>query len=862
VRLDNSEDHCQRGDALCKSGRYEDALASYDAALAVRPDYIKALFHRANALYAMKRFEEALAGYVRILALQPNHAEILCNHGNTLYQLARFEEALTSYDGALALRKDYAVALNNRGLTLQQLKRPDEALVSYDRALAVRPNYADALYNRGIIFQELKQFEDALASYNRVLSVQPDHVQALSNRGNVLYQLARFEEALASYDQALTARPDYAEALCNRGLTLQQLKRLNEALASYDRALAARPDYVEALCNRGNALYQLARLEEALVSYDRALAVRPDYAEAHCNCGSILYQLARFEEALASYDRAIAAQPDYAEALCNRGLTLQRLRRLDEALASYDRALAIRPDYAEALYNRGIALRGLKRFGDALASYDRALIVRPDYADALCNRGIALEGLKRFDEAMASYERALELRPDHTRAFSSAADCTIKLCDWDRRRRFASDLASITLPFVLLGYSGDPALQLRCARKFVEEQTSSVGRFFWTGGTWRNEKLRIAYLSADFHHHATAFLMAGLFEQHDRSRFCIIGVSFGPDDGSEIRKRLIAAFDEFHDVRVKGDKETAQLIYDLKVDIAVDLKGYTENSRLILAYRPAPIQVNYLGFPATMGASFIDYVIADRVVAPFEHERFFTEKIVHLPDCYQVNDSKRKIFDRTLTRQEVDLPNQGFVFCCFNNNWKITPEIFDIWMRLLSQVKDSVLWLLRANEIAEKNLRNEAQARGIDPSRLIFAGLLTQDQHLARYQLADLFLDTLPYNAHTTASDALWAGLPVLTCLGQSFAGRVAASLLYTIGLPELVTVNLDEYHAVALKLALNPNTLSATRRTLEKNRLITPLFDTDRFRRNIETAYITMWENWQCGQPPSSFAVAGAISR
>ena len=381
----------------------------------------------------------------------------------------------------------------------------------------------------------------------------------------------------------------------------------------------------------------------------------------------MLQELKRFDEALASYDKALALKPDYAEAFNNRGVTLKELKQLDEALASYEKALVLKPDYVEAFNNRGSALGELKRLDEALASYDRRLALRPDYAEAFYNRGVALQELKRLDEALASYDRALAVKPDHAHAFSGIADCVNMICDWRRTTVVADDVIahvsekkSIIAPFVLLGYSGDLALQLQCARNFVADKIPSLPRPLWTGATWRHDKVRIAYLSADFHRHATAYLMAELFERHDRSQFEIIGVSFGVDDRSEMRKRLVAAFDQFYDVRTKSDEEVAKLLHDLQVDIAIDLMGYTRDSRPgILAYRPAPIQASYLGFPGTMGAEFIDYIIADKTVAPFEHQSFYTEKIVHLPDCYQVNDTKRKIAERTPTRQEAGLPRKA-----------------------------------------------------------------------------------------------------------------------------------------------------------------------------------------------------------
>src|SRR6185369_7371278 len=445
-----------------------------------------------------------------------------------------------------------------------------------------------------------------------------------------------------------------------------------------------------------------------------------------------------------------------------------------------------------------------------------------------------------------------------------AADCAIKLCDWDKRALFGSDLnehvrgkKSIVSPFLLLGYRDDPKLQLQCAKNYIDYIVPAPPQPIWNGQTWRNDKLRVAYVSGDFNSHPVAFLAAELFEKHDRSKFEFIGISFGMDDGSEMRRRLVAAFDRFYDVRSISDSTVAKLLGELQADIAIDLTGYTQNERpAIFAHRPAPIQVNYLGYPGTMGAPFIDYVIADKIVAPFELQPHFSEKIVHLPDCYQANDTKRKIAARAPTRQEAGLPDQAFVFCCFNNSWKITPEVFDVWMRLLHQVEDSVLWLLSDKGGAGRNLRAQAQRHGIDPSRIVFASQMPPDEHLARHALADLFLDTLPYNAHTTASDALWTGLPLVTCIGVAVAGRVAASILHAASVPELITANLAEYEGLALKLAKDPARLAAMRAKLVRNRDTCALFNTDRFARHIEAAFVTMWETWQRGEKPKSFSV------
>ena len=779
-------------------------------------------------------------------------------------QAGRLAQAEACYRRVLATNPDHADALHLLGVVAHQAGRHDLAVELVSQAIKQNGQNAAYFCSLGVALNNRGKLDEAVAAYRQAIRIKPDLAEAHSNLGNALDGQGKLDEAVAAYRQAIRIKPDLAEAHCNLGNALHRQDKPTEALASYDRALTLRPDYADALNNRGNVLQDLKRLDQALASYDRALTLRPDHAEALNNRGNALGQLNRLDEALASYDRALTLRPDHAEVLNNRGNALFGLKRYDEALASYDRALTLRPDHAEALNNRGNALRQLNRLDEALASYDRALTLRPDHAEALNNRGNALRQLNRLDEALASYDRLLDIKADHAHAFSGAADCVMRLCDWDRRTRFAADICahvsgkkSIVSPFVLLGYSGDPALQAQCARNHIENMISSSPPPLWSGQTWRHDKLRVAYLSPDFRSHAVASSTAELFELHDRSRFEIIGVSFALDDRSEMRKRLVAAFDDFHDVRKNSDKEVAKLLNDRRFDIAIDLAGYTQDSRpAILAHRPVPIQVNYLGFTATMGADFIDYIIADAMVLPVEHQPHYTEKVVYLPDCYHVNDRTHKIAERTPTRQEMGLPEHAFVFCCFNKNWKITPEIFDIWMRLLHQVEGSVLWLLGDNEGAERSLRKETQLRGIDPSRLVFAGRLPPAEHLARHRLADLFLDTLPYNSHTTASDALWAGLPVLTCKGEAFAGRVAASLLHAVGIPELITSNLDDYQTLALKLVRDAALLAKIKTKLARNRNMYPLFNTERFARHLEAAYMTMWETWQRGEAPKSFSV------
>lgn len=653
------------------------------------------------------------------------------------------------------------------------------------------------------------------------------------------------------------------EALHYFGVREAQRGQLESARCLLVRALEIERGSYDAHLNLGNVLTELGRFEEALASYGLALALKPDCAQALSNRANALLELKCYEESLASHDRALELEPDYAEAHYNRGNVLLDMKRHEEALASYDKAIALRPDFAQALSNRGDVLGQFKRYDDALASYERALAIDPNNADTLNSCGNALQELKRFKDAVVCYERVVSLKPDYTYAAGALLRSKMNCCDWHvsgERERVTADVRSaknIISPFVFVTVSDSVADQLLCARTCVRENHPASSHPVWRGERYRHERIRLAYLSADYQEHATAYLMAGLFESHDKGRFETIAVSFGSDGPNGMRTRLQGAFDRFIDVRQRSDREVAQLLRDLEVDIAVDLKGYTTDGRPgIFALRGAPVQVNYLGYPGTMGADYLDYIVADRVVIPAEHQGYYAEKVVYLPDTYQVNDSRRRIGKDIPTRAQAGLPGSGFVFCCFNNNYKITPEVFARWMRLLQKVEGSLLWLLEDNAAAVKNLQREARARGIAPERLVFAPRVTLEEHLARHRLADLFLDTLPYNAHTTASDALWAGLPVVTYPGTTFAGRVAASLLNAVGLPELIAHSPEEYESLSLRLATNADLLAGIKAKLARNRSITPLFDTERFRRHIEAAYVTMWERYQRGEPPASFAV------
>ena len=752
-----------------------------------------------------------------------------------------------------------------RGVDLHRQGKLDDAEAAYRAVLTRQPDAAEVLHSMGVLQAQRQNLTEAVEWMGRAAEADPGHITAHVNRGNLLRALGRMEEALVGYDHALAIEPGHREAGLKRCALLTGLGRMEEALAGYERVLAAAPEDLEALFNQGVVLVALDRLGEAVASYDRALAIKPDFVEVLNNRGIALWKNRRCDLAVADYDLALTIRPDYAEAHHNRGIALAYMKRRAEALASYDCAVACKPEYVDAWSNRGTLLAEMGRQDEALASYDRALEIKPDFAEALNNRAGIFRKMGLYERSAQDYSRLLELNPGYEHASGNRLYADALVCKWpgflDSQAALLNAVQqgdAVALPFQAAVLLDSGAAQLMCARSFTSRKYPAAAKPLWSGERYRHERIRIAYLSADFHLHATSHLMAELFERHDRERFEVSAWSFGPETGDAMRARLRSAFEHFNDVRDASDDEVAARLRTAEVDIAVDLKGYSKGSRpAIFARRVAPIQVNYLGYPGTTGADYMDYIIGDAEVIPEGHEAYYSEQVVRLPDSYQVNDSKRVITGQMSGRSAAGLPACGFVFCCFNNNYKITPEVFEVWMRLLQRVEGSVLWLLEDNAAASRNLGLEAEVRGVDGGRLVFAPRVLPPEHLARQRLADLFLDTLPCNAHTTASDALWAGLPVLTCRGQSFAGRVAASLLRAVGLPELIADDLAGYEALALKLATVSGELAALKARLVQNRLTHPLFDIDRYRRHLETAYVTMVEQQRQGKARQGFSVA-----
>jgi protein O-GlcNAc transferase len=816
------------GIAECQRGNLAGGLGYFDQSLALRPDQPDVQHNRALILKRMGRAADAVAGFEQVLKAQPAFADAWLQRGNLLMDLDRLEDAVASFDRVLRLRPDHIEAMINRADAMSNLKRFDTAIAGYDRVVALRSDFAYAWINRGVALAAAK----------------------------------RFAGALDSFDRALALEPGTARIHCERAQALQEMARYEEAIAACDAALRLQPDLVEAWNTRGNAELDLEHYDNALASYDRALAINPDYAEALSNRGAVLLKLNRHAEAIASCDRSLAILPGVAEAYNNRGTALLGLERFAEALADFDKALAINPLSATTLSNRGNALQGLLRFEDAVTAYDRALGIDSGHAEAQNHRGSAMQQMDHLEEAVASYERALNLRPDYPWVPGQALHSRMHLSDWNgfderldniaRRLRRGERPAT---PFLLQSLIDAPDLHRLAAEAFAAEHYSAKTDLGPIASPPRHERIRIAYVSADFDEHPVTYLLAGMLERHDRTRFETYAFSLRTGSGLW-RDRVTGAVDHFIEVSGCEDTDVAAMLRELEIDIAVDLNGFTKDCRTgIFAHRAAPVQVSYIGFLGTMGTPYIDYLIADPVVVPPEAQAHYSEKIVYLPS-FQMNDDSQTTVGRNFSRAEAGLPDGGVVFSCFNLNYKITPNVFATWMRILQRVPGSVLWLYVETQAAIRNLKAEAERQGVDSNRLIFAPRVPLADHQARQALAGLFLDTHPYNAGATASSALRAGVPVVTMLGKSFAARMGASLLHAAGLPELIAQTPEDYENLAVDLALDPDRLAGLRTKLTDNLSRCALFDTARSTRHIEAAYTAMYERANAGLLPDHIHV------
>ncbi|MBF0428052.1 MAG: tetratricopeptide repeat protein [Magnetococcales bacterium] len=784
------------------------------------------MIEQALQMHQTGQLEQAEILYHKLLQENPRHQDALNLLGFLNYERGLKDQAIDWIKKAIDVDPQQPLFYNNLGIVLQNHHKQDEALQCYHKALAINPSYHAAYSNMGTLLQSMGKLDEAMSCQEKAMALNPNFFEAYTNKGNILCDQGKLEEAIEWYKKALTINPQYITAMHNMGYVLQKMNKLDEAKLQLEKALEIKPNYLEALNCLGNVFQDQGQWKNAIACYQKALSFNPNYYEAYCNMGNVLCDQGNLEEAIACHQKALTIKPDLHESFTHMGNALQLQGRMDEAIACYKQALVISPRDKTAMENLGVACN-----------------VHGDLQGAIeCNR------------------KLLTIQENNPNVIASLLNLLKQTCDWseidslfDQMMTLFNSGEKMINPFVFLTLATTPKQQKICAEYYIEKKYRARRHLCDQRSYDKSaSRIKIGYLSCDFLNHATAILIAELIKLHDRSRFEILIYSYSDNDGKEMRQRIIESSDQFIDILHVNHENAAQKILEDGVHILVELKGFTKGARLeISALRPAPIQVSWLGYPGTMGATYIDYIFADPFIIPHGHESDYTEKVVRLPDCYQPNDRLRIYPEQTGSRQEHGLPEHGLIFSNFNQTYKITPEIFAIWMDLLRQIPESCLWLLESNDLVAANLCREAEAHGVNPSRLVFAPKLPVPIHLARYHLVDLVLDTYPVTSHTTASDALWVGAPLLSYVGDTFVSRVAGSLLHAIGLPELVTHSLEEYAALALELARDPQRLQALRYRLQANRLTSPLFDTPRFTKGLEAAYEAIWQRYCEGVAP-----------
>jgi len=808
-------------------------------------DIVKAL-KKAVSYHQAGRLDRACDIYTRIHESDPQHPDALHLLGVIAYQTGTYQTAVDLIKRALVLNPGNAAYYKNLGNAYKEVGQLDDAINFYRKAIDLRPEYAEAYFDLGNAYQKNDCVHEAISAYQSALKILPEMAEAHNNLGIALFDAGSAEQAISHYQAAMRLKSDYLEPHINMGNAIKHQGKFRDALNWYRKAIEKKADCAEAYVGMGSVWQNLGRLSTAVGCYQKALEIKPEYAEAHNDLGTVYLELGNFKAAMVSFKKCADLKPRDPEAYINMGNVAQKENLLEKAISFYKRALDLNPDSYEAKYN----------LGNAYGEYGNSR------------------------QAIACFRQTIHLNPDHPFATSLLIRQLQQICAWNEleapcarlarltQKAFANSEQTVEMPFLAFSLSDDPGHNFRVAKSWadtisaraLEFANSAKTSFEFSAAKKSKDKSRITigYLSADFKNHATAHLMRGLFGCHDRSDFEIIAYSYGENDLSDYRKQIERDCDKFVDIYALNSLEAGKAINKDNVDILVELKGYTDGSRIdICAHRPAPIQVAWLGFPGTTGADFLDYIITDKIVTPPDHAPYFSEKCVYMPHTYQVNNSRQEIAEVIYRRQDFGLPSEGFIFCSFNETYKIEPVMFDIWMKILGEIPNSILWLMSENGAAQENLKKEAERRGIASGRLIFARKLSKDLHLARLQMADIFLDTRIVNGHTTTSDALWAGIPVITLLGKHFASRVSASLLMAAGIPELIAFSPTEYQKLAVSLAKNADLLKNYKAKLFQNRLKKPLFDTVRFTKNLEKAYKMMWRIYLSGQEPQLIEVS-----
>ena len=801
----------------------------------------------------------------RILSTQSNNLPALEILGLIKASQGNHLEAAKLLKKAIKLNPQNPATQYNLAKALSESKDYIGSLIHHEKALQLAPNNPDGWLNYGQALSHLKRYESALTAFTNALSINSNYAEAWYNKALTLSELKRHEEALDCYKNTVQLHPGNTKAWVDMSVCLGILKRFEEAIECCEQAITLDGHYQQGWLNKGSALVELKRFDEAIECFDKAIGLQSDYADAWYSKGVALDRLGKFTEAITCFDKTIYFQASYILAWVNAGVALHQLRQFDNALKYQLHAIMLNHDDALPWANAGASYFALGNYQEAIKFLQNAIALEPDDVKKIVSLGQVFFEVGKHYESLNCYENALKIEPKHKYLAGRIIFSRLIVAKWSNyTERVLALLEAIreqgnaSAPLDAMSIINSPNLLLKVNKAFSNSEyphNDSLGPI----QKYSNPKIKLAYFSADFKDHPVAYLTAELFEVHDRNRFEIYAFSTRKAESSLMRERLVAAFDHFIEVDNKSDKEVAELARSLQIDIAIDLGGHTQHARTnIFAHRAAPIQVNYLGFAGTMGANYFDYIVADQIVIPQEFAEFYLEKKVYLPNSYMVDDSQRIPSNKQFSRADFGLPEDAVVFCCFNNSYKFNPPRVASFAKILEQTPNSVLWITENNASFKSNLLAEFEKLGIPANRIIFAGRVDpMADHLARYRLADLFLDTSPYNAHTTAMDSLKAGIPIISLAGQSFASRVGASLLTAVGLPELIVHSENEFLELASKLGRDPQSLKLLKDKLTENLQSTPLFNTRLFAKHLETSYQEMHRRHSNDLPPSDIHVS-----
>jgi len=838
----------EQASSFHRTGKIKEAETIYKKIISEFPNSFEANHALGAINIQLKNYKEAISWTKKAININSEHYAPYNNLGASFLALEEFDNAINAFSKAIKLKPDYAQAYNSLGIVYKKLEQYDNAIINYKRAIKLKPDYAEVYNSLGIVLMKKKEFVLSEINFNKAIKLKPNYAESFSNLGILNLKLKKYDEAINYFKKAIKLKPNDAEAHCNLGTVYLDLKKYEESLNSYNEAIKLKPDYAGAYNDIALVYKNIKKYEISIEYFNKAIKLKPDYTEAYNNLGITYKDLEQYNDAINYCEKAIKLKPNYAEAHSNLGVINLSLRKYEISIECFNKAIKLKPNYAEAHNNLGATYLNLKKYEESLNSYNEAIKLKPDYAEAYYNRSILYGETKRHHLAISDIYKAIKLEPENSARFGNLLGCKIEICDWVGLKTIISLITKKILEENSKDFPVFPLLNhidsLGTIKKLLDfdnnkQQSSLLIKNF------KNKKINIGYFSGDFKEHPVGLIVSKLFSFHNKNKFKIFGFSSNPQHNPEdtITKDILSSVDNFYDISKKSDEEIISDTKKFNIDIAIDLVGHTAYGRpSLFIKRIAPIQINFLGYPGTTG-KYNDYIIGDKNLIPKENKKFYFEKIIYMPEYFLPNNNKESLPDEKFNKKSLNIPEESFVFGCFNNCPKINPLIFNCWMRILKNVKNSVIFLVEFNPYAKENLKKEAFKRDIDPNRLIFSPILDFDKRLLRYKFCDLFLDTFPYSAHSTANECLWSEIPLLTLAGESFQSRVSFSLLKNLGMEELIAYNIEEYEKKAIDIASNKSRLKQIKNKLGQSLKKTLVFNMSNYVKNLEKGYIEIYE-------------------